>query len=41
LKGNAFTKDVIETWLDYKRAKEVNAIGLRPHPYKFALYYDI
>ncbi|PYV91146.1 MAG: type I glutamate--ammonia ligase [Acidobacteria bacterium] len=41
LKGDVFTKDVIETWLDYKRTKEVDAIRLRPHPYEFALYYDI
>jgi glutamine synthetase len=41
LKGDVFTKDVIETWLDYKRSKEVDAIRLRPHPYEFALYFDI
>ena len=41
LKGDVFTKDVIETWLDYKRSKEVDAIRVRPHPYEFALYYDI
>jgi glutamine synthetase len=31
----------LQTWIDYKREKEVNAIRLRPHPYEFALYYDI
>ena len=41
LKGNVFTQDVIDTWLDYKRTKELDAIRLRPHPYEFALYYDI
>jgi glutamine synthetase len=41
LKGDVFTKDVIETWLEYKRSKEVDAIRLRPHPYEFALYFDI
>jgi glutamine synthetase len=41
LKGDVFTKDVIEVWLDYKRKKEVDAIRLRPHPYEFALYFDI
>ena len=41
LKGDVFTKDVIETWLDYKRTQEVDAIRLRPHPYEFALYFDI
>jgi len=39
--GDVFTKDVIETWLDYKRKKEVDAIRLRPHPHEFALYFDI
>jgi glutamine synthetase len=41
LRGEVFTKDVIETWLSYKREKEVDAIALRPHPYEFHLYYDI
>ena len=41
LKGDVFTKDVIETWLSYKRTKEVDALRLRPHPYEFALYFDI
>jgi glutamine synthetase len=41
LRGNVFTPDVIETWLGYKRDKEVDAIRLRPHPYEFHLYYDI
>jgi len=41
MKGDVFTKDVIETWLEYKRLKEVDAIRLRPHPYEFALYFDI
>jgi len=41
MRGDVFTKDVIETWLEYKRLKEVDAVRLRPHPYEFALYYDI
>jgi len=41
LKGDVFTMDVIETWIDYKINREVNPIKLRPHPYEFALYYDI
>ncbi|MGZ8464045.1 MAG: glutamine synthetase, partial [Candidatus Binatia bacterium] len=40
-KGDVFTKDVIETWLEYKRKHEVDAIRLRPHPWEFALYFDI
>jgi len=41
LKGDVFTPDVIEMWLSYKRLKEVDAIRLRPHPWEFALYFDI
>ncbi len=41
LKGDVFTQDVIDTWLSYKREREVDAIRLRPHPYEFALYYDV
>lgn len=40
-KGDVFTQDVIDTWLSYKREREVDAIRLRPHPYEFALYYDV
>ena len=41
LKGDVFTEDVIETWIDYKMTEEVLALDLRPHPWEFALYYDI
>jgi glutamine synthetase len=41
LKGDVFTSDVIETWISYKMKNEVQAIDLRPHPWEFALYYDI
>ncbi len=41
LKGDVFTEDVIETWIDYKLKNEVVALDLRPHPWEFALYYDI
>jgi glutamine synthetase len=40
LKGDVFTEDVVETWIEYKMANEVSALRLRPHPYEFALYYD-
>ncbi len=41
LQRDVFTTDVIETWINYKRQNEVEAIRIRPHPYEFALYYDI
>jgi glutamine synthetase len=39
--GGVFTDDLIETHIAYKRLNEIDAIRLRPHPYEFALYYDI
>jgi glutamine synthetase len=41
LKGDVFTKDVLDTWIEYKITNEVRAIQQRPHPYEFFLYYDI
>jgi glutamine synthetase len=41
LKGKVFTQDVIDTWVEYKRKKEVDPVRLRPTPYEFYLYYDI
>jgi glutamine synthetase len=39
--GGVFPADLIETWIEYKRTKEVDPIRLRPHPHEFELYYDI
>jgi glutamine synthetase len=39
LKGDVFTEDVIETWLEMKR-KEQDQVRLRPHPWEFHMYYD-
>ncbi|HEY1332246.1 MAG TPA: type I glutamate--ammonia ligase [Actinomycetota bacterium] len=41
LEGGVFTPDVIDTWLEYKRSHELDAVRLRPHPYEFSLYFDI
>jgi glutamine synthetase len=41
LKGDVFTDDAIETWIEYKRANEVDPIRVRPHPHEFELYFDI
>jgi glutamine synthetase len=40
-KGDVFTEDVLKTWIEYKRVREVEAVNLRPHPYEFMLYFDI
>ncbi|MDL1972349.1 MAG: type I glutamate--ammonia ligase [Deltaproteobacteria bacterium] len=41
MKGNVFTEDVINTWIEWKIEKEINEMKLRPHPYEFALYFDV
>jgi glutamine synthetase len=41
MKGGVFTEDVLQTWLEYKRKREVDAVRLRPHPYEFHMYYDV
>ena len=41
LRGDVFTEELIETFISYKRKAEADAVRLRPHPYEFALYYDI
>ena len=40
LKGDVFTPDLLETYISYKRANEIDAVRMRPHPYEFFLYYD-
>ena len=39
-RGDVFTNDLIETWIEYKRENELKPMSLRPHPYEFELYYD-
>ena len=41
LEGDVFTEELLRHYIEYKREKEVDAVRLRPHPYEFALYYDI
>ena len=40
-RGDVFTDDVIGTWIDYKRTREIDTLKLRPHPWEFYLYFDI
>ncbi len=40
LKGNVFTRDVIEYWIEYKMEEEVKSIDSRPHPHEFTLYFN-
>jgi glutamine synthetase len=41
LQGDVFTKDIIDEWLSYKRANEVDPVRLRPTPLEYMLYFDI
>jgi glutamine synthetase len=41
LKGDVFTEDVIQTWIEYKFEKEIQPQRLRPTPSEFSLYFDI
>src|SRR5512141_2015207 len=41
LKGDVFTEDVIETWIQYKYDKEVTPVRRRPSPLELALYFDL
>jgi glutamine synthetase len=41
LEGGVFTPDVIDTWIDWKVANEIDPVRLRPTPHEFAMYYDV
>jgi glutamine synthetase len=41
LKGDVFTQDLIDMWLDHKREHDVQASRLRPTPFEYFLYYDV
>src|SRR5260221_250302 len=41
LEGGVFTPDLIETWISYKREREVDPVRIRPTPHEFELYFDI
>jgi glutamine synthetase len=40
LKGDVFTADFLEAYIDYKRKNELDPVRLRPTPYEFTLYFD-
>ena len=41
LKGEVFTEQLVQRWINYKRERELNPVRMRPHPLEFALYYDV
>jgi glutamine synthetase len=41
LRGDVFSGDFIETWVNYKMDREIIPLQQRPVPYEFYLYYDL
>ena len=41
MKGNVFTADVIEYWINYKIENEIKPVDSRPSPHEFYLYFDV
>ena len=39
--GGVFTPELIETWIDYKREKEIKPLAQRPHPFEYELYFSV
>jgi glutamine synthetase len=40
MKGDVFTQELIESYVEYKLLNECDAVDLRPHPLEFQLYAD-
>ena len=40
LKGDVFTQDVLDVWIEFKRL-QIDEVRIRPHPYEFHLYFDV
>jgi glutamine synthetase len=41
LKGDVFSADLLDAWIDYKTTKEIAPMRMQPTPLEFAMYYDI
>jgi glutamine synthetase len=41
LKGDVFSRDIVETWIDWKYDKDVNPVRIRPVPWEYHLYWDM
>ena len=39
--GGVFTQDLIDTWINYKREKELLPFAQRPHPFEYELYFGV
>ncbi len=41
LRGDVFSEDLVNAWIDWKMENEVDPCRMRPTPMEFMLYYDI
>jgi glutamine synthetase len=41
LRGDVFTQDVIDMWIEYKTENEIDDLKMRPHPHEYFMYFDI
>ncbi len=41
VKGDVFTADLLDAWIDYKHEVEIDQVRVRPTPTEFGLYYDV
>ena len=41
LRGDVFSRQLIERWVEYKREREVTPLRMRPHPLEFSMYFDV
>ncbi len=41
LKGDVFSKELIDSYISYKRENEVAPLKLRPHPHEFQMYFEV
>lgn len=41
MQGGVFSSEVLDTYVEYKKKKEIDAVRIRPHPWEYHLYYDI
>jgi len=41
LRGDVFSEDLIRTWIDYKREKELKPYSMSINPLEFSMYFDV
>lgn len=41
LKGDVFSEDLIKTWIDYKKEKEIKPYSTSINPLEFFMYFDV